>query len=208
MNLATRDDARPAGDVPGLERARTAARLGAMLRPSAVTVWLASGAALIVAAVLAAIGPLGTRVRRRVDRRPGRGLRQGGDLSAPAPSRSSWATAGSAGSRRGTLRVSDPDHARGARHGDHGLGRRPDLALRRRRAAVAGALRAGRLPPRRRQGLGGGAEVFRARRALVRPAALWRLADLRLRRLDAVRRHRRRRPRRRGERACCSAWCS
>jgi NADH-quinone oxidoreductase subunit N len=34
--------------------------VGAMLRPSAVTVWLASGAALIVAAVLAAIGPLGT----------------------------------------------------------------------------------------------------------------------------------------------------
>jgi NADH-quinone oxidoreductase subunit N len=34
--------------------------VGAMLRPSAVVVWLASGAALIVAAVLAAIGPLGT----------------------------------------------------------------------------------------------------------------------------------------------------
>src|SRR5580704_2005730 len=34
--------------------------VGAMLRPSAVAVWVASGAALIVAAVLAAIGPLGT----------------------------------------------------------------------------------------------------------------------------------------------------
>jgi NADH-quinone oxidoreductase subunit N len=34
--------------------------VGAMLRPSAVAVWVASGAALIVAAILAAIGPLGT----------------------------------------------------------------------------------------------------------------------------------------------------
>ncbi len=34
--------------------------VGAMLRPSAVAVWVASGAALIVAAVLAAISPLGT----------------------------------------------------------------------------------------------------------------------------------------------------
>ena len=69
-----------------------------------------------------------------------------------------------------------------ARHGDDDLGGRPDLPLCRRRAAVAGALRAGRLPPRRRQVVRGGPEVFRARRAVVGPAALRRLADLRLRR--------------------------
>jgi NADH-quinone oxidoreductase subunit N len=34
--------------------------VGAMLRPGAVSIWVASGAALIVAAVLAVIGPLGT----------------------------------------------------------------------------------------------------------------------------------------------------
>ncbi len=112
--------------------------------------------------------------------------------------------------RRGAARFEYPvliDPGR-ARHGHDGLGRRPDLALCRHRAAVPGPLRPGRLPPRRRQGLRGGPEVFRAGRAVLGPAALRRLADLRLRRLDPLRRHRRRGAIGRRHRACSSAWCS
>ena len=61
------------------------------------------------------------------------------------------------------------------------------------RAAEPGALRGGRHPPRRRALERGGPQVFRAGRAVVGHAALRRLADLRLHRLDQLRRHRRRR---------------
>ena len=73
------------------------------------------------------------------------------------------------------------------------LGQRPDRALSRPRAAEPGALRGGRHPPRRRALERGGPQVFRAGRAVVGHAALRRLADLRLHRLDQLHGHRRRR---------------
>ena len=65
---------------------------------------------------------------------------------------------------------------------------RPDLALCRPRAAEPGALRRRRLPPRLGALDRGRAEVLRPRRAVLRHAALRRLADLRLRRHDQLRR--------------------
>ena len=67
--------------------------------------------------------------------------------------------------------------------------------LSRAGAAVPAALRHRRLPPRRRALGRGGAEVLRARRARLGPAALRRVADLRLRR-----HHQFRPPRRRADR--------
>ena len=60
--------------------------------------------------------------------------------------------------------------------------RRPDRALHGAGAAVPGALRRGRLPARQPALDRGGAEVLRARGAVLGPAALRREPDLRLRR--------------------------
>ena len=68
---------------------------------------------------------------------------------------------------------------------------RPDRALHRARAAVAGALRRRRLPPRQPALDRGGAEVFRARGAVLGAAALRREPHLRLFRHHRIRRHRR-----------------
>ena len=88
------------------------------------------------------------------------------------------------------LRISDPDPALDGRHGHADLGRRPDRALSRARADEPRALRGRRLEPRFRAVDRSRPEVFRARRAVVRHAALRLLADLRLHRQRVVRRHR------------------
>ena len=88
------------------------------------------------------------------------------------------------------LRISDPDPALDHRHGDADLGRRPDRALSRPRADEPRALRRRGIEPRQRALDRGRPEVFRARRAVVRHAALRLLADLRLHRQRVVRRHR------------------
>ena len=93
----------------------------------------------------------------------------------------------------------------GRRHDDHGLGAGPDRALHGARAAdlalyVVAAFRRDSAALDR-----GGAEVLRARRAVLGAAALRREPDLRLCRHHGLRRHRRgdRRPGR-----CRSGWCS
>ncbi len=77
-------------------------------------------------------------------------------------------------------------------HDDHGLGQRPDRALHGARAAVPRALRGRGLPARQLALDRGGAEVLRARLAVLGPAALRREPDLRLLRHHALRRDRRR----------------
>ena len=86
------------------------------------------------------------------------------------------------------LRVPGADPARHARHDDADLGRRLHRALSRPRADEPVALRHRRLSARRPARLGGGAQVFRPRRAVVGHAALRRVAGLRLRRHGVVRR--------------------
>ena len=86
------------------------------------------------------------------------------------------------------LRVPGADPVRHARHDDDGLGQRPDRALSRPRAAEPGALRRRRLPPRSTALDRGRPEVLRPRRAVLGHAALRRLAGLRLRRHDHLRR--------------------
>ena len=77
-----------------------------------------------------------------------------------------------------------------ARHADADFGRRPDRALSRPRADEPAALRRGGIQPRQCQVDGSRPEVFRARRAVVGHAALWRVADLRLHRHHQLCRHR------------------
>ena len=77
-----------------------------------------------------------------------------------------------------------------ARHADADLGRRPDRALSRARADEPVALRDRGLEPRQCALDRSRPEIFRARRAVVRHAALRRLADLRLHRHGEFRRHR------------------
>ena len=88
------------------------------------------------------------------------------------------------------LRIRDPGAALDARHDGADLGRRPDHALSRARADVAGALRGRGEQPRQRQIDRSRPEVFRAGRAVVGHAAVRRLADLRLHRHRQLRRHR------------------
>ena len=76
------------------------------------------------------------------------------------------------------------------RHADADLGGRPDRALSRARADEPRALRGGGDRPRFRALDRGRAQVFRARRAVLRHAALRRVAGLRLHRHGLVRRHR------------------
>ncbi len=93
--------------------------------------------------------------------------------------------------RRGLLRFEYPHTGRAGcgRHDDDGQRGRPDGALHGAGTAVAVALRGRRAAPRQRQVDRGGAEVFRAGRAQLGAAALWRLADLRLCRHHALQRH-------------------
>ena len=95
-----------------------------------------------------------------------------------------------AAEKAGEVRVLDPDPAVDHRHGHADLGGRPDRALSRPRADEPRALRGRGVEPRQRPLDRGGPEVFRARRAVVRHAALRLLADLRLHRHRLVRRHR------------------
>ena len=88
------------------------------------------------------------------------------------------------------VRVSGARAAGERRHDDDDLGQRSDRALPGPRAAEPRALRGGGDPPRRRALERGGPQVFRARRAVLGHAALRRLADLRLHRLDELRRYR------------------
>ena len=80
-----------------------------------------------------------------------------------------------------------------ARHDADDLGQRPDRALSRPRAAVAGALRARRHQPRQRALDRSRPQIFRARRAVLGHAALRHLAGLRLHRQYRLRRRSRRR---------------
>ena len=91
------------------------------------------------------------------------------------------------------LRIRHPGAALDARHDGADLGRRPDHALSRARADEPGALRGRGQQPRQRQIDRSRPEVFRAGRAVVRHAAVRRLADLRLHRHGQLRRHRGRR---------------
>ena len=85
-------------------------------------------------------------------------------------------------SKAGLMKFEYPgaDPARDGRHDDHGLGAGPDRALPRARAAEPGALRRRGVPARQRALDRGGAEVLRARVAVVGAAALRREPDLRL----------------------------
>ena len=83
------------------------------------------------------------------------------------------------------LRVSAAGGAGHARHDADDLGQRPDGALCRARAAVAGALRRRRLPARQPALDRGRREIFRPGLGRLGHAAVRRLADLRL-----LRRHR------------------
>ena len=105
------------------------------------------------------------------------------------------------------LRICDPGAALDARHDGADLGRRPDHALSRARADVARALRGRSEQSRQCEIDRSRAEVFRAGRAVVRHAAVRRLADLRLYRHRQLCRYRgsRRRP---AASASCSVWCS
>ena len=79
------------------------------------------------------------------------------------------------------------------RHADADLGGRPDRALSRPRADEPCALRGRREQPRQCALDRSRPEIFRARRAVLRHAALRRLADLRLHRHGQLCRHRARR---------------
>ena len=85
------------------------------------------------------------------------------------------------------LRVSAAGRAGDARHDADDLGQRPDGALCRPRAAVAGALRHRRLPARQRPLDRGRREVFRPGLGRLGHAAVRRLADLRLLRRHGLR---------------------
>ncbi len=105
------------------------------------------------------------------------------------------------------VRIFDPDPAFDHRHADADLGGRPDRALSRPRTDEPGALRGGGDQSRFRALDRGRPEIFRARRAVLRHAALRRVADLRLHRHGVVCRHRAgRRPR--AISASSSGWCS
>ena len=99
------------------------------------------------------------------------------------------------------IRIRRADSARDARHDDADFGRRSDRALYRARTDEPCALRAGRLQPRQPAIDRSGPEIFRPGRAVVRHAALRRLADLRLHRHGEFRRHRQGVPRRAQHRA-------
>ncbi len=85
------------------------------------------------------------------------------------------------------LRVPGADAVLHRRHDDDGVGQQPDDAVSRARAAIAGDLRAGGLRTRRAALVRGRAEIFRARRAGLRAAAVRHLAGLRLLRHHGVR---------------------
>ena len=106
--------------------------------------------------------------RRRRQHHPGAALQRG------APHRA--------------LRVPGPDPARQHRHDADGVGERPDHPLSRPRTAKPVALCRRQLRPRLGALDRGRAEIFRPRRARLGHAALRRLADLRFRRHDRVRR--------------------
>ena len=99
------------------------------------------------------------------------------------------------------LRISRADAAVRHRHDGDGIGLEPDDAVSRARTAIARALRAGGVRARRSALVRGRPQVFRARRACFRPAALRHFAGLRLLRHHGLRRagegaDRGRRPRR------------
>ena len=109
------------------------------------------------------------------------------------------------------VRVPGARAAGDRRHDDDDLRQRSHRALPGPRAAEPGALRGGGHPPRRRALQRGGPQVLRAGRAVLGHAALRRLADLRLHRLDELRGHRRRGQGDHGgapTSASSSAWCS
>jgi hypothetical protein len=138
--------------------------------------------------------PAGRGLPRRLCRRSAGRLRQGADLSLL----SAVAILGGGWMQRAKIAKFEYPILivlASVGHEHDGLVGRPDLALRRYRAAFAGPLRPGRLPPRRPQGLGSRPEVFRPRRPVVGPAAVRRQPDLRLHGFHAVRGHRRRRHR-------------
>ena len=88
------------------------------------------------------------------------------------------------------VRIPDPDPAGDDRHDDADFGGRPDRALSRARTDEPRALRGGRDQSRLRALDRGGAQIFRPRRAVLRHAAVRRVAGLRLHRHDDVCRHR------------------
>ncbi len=96
------------------------------------------------------------------------------------------------------LRISGADPARDDRHGHDDLGRRSDRALSRPRADEPLALCARRRKPRFHPLERSGFEIFRPRRLVVRNAAVWLLADLRLYRHRCRFRRSRKPPRRAG----------
>ena len=108
------------------------------------------------------------------------------------------------------LRVSAAGGAGHARHDADDLGQRPDGALCRPRAAVAGALRRRRLPARQPALDRGRREVLRPGLGRVGHAAVRRLADLRLLRRHGLRADLARPARGQGRArsAPSSAWCS
>ena len=91
--------------------------------------------------------------------------------------------------RTAALRILGSDRALDARHADADLGGRPDRALSRPRADEPAALRRCREPSRQPALDRSGPEVLRARRAVVRHAALRRVAGLRLHRHSHLHRH-------------------
>ena len=137
--------------------------------------------ALLLAAVLVLGQPEGTALGGHYVSDAFSGFMKFLALSAAARRHPALARLQRAG-RHGALRIPRAHAVRHARRDGHDLGQRPALALSRARAAVAAALCARRLQPRQRPLGRGRAEVLRARRARLRPAALWQLAGLRLRR--------------------------
>ena len=137
--------------------------------------------------VLALVGlwvgfqPAGTaeRLRRLLRQRRLRALLQGDDPVRRR--RDAGAEQGVSGEGRADeVRVPGADPALRGRHDDHGLGAGSPGALHRARAAVAGALRRRGVPARQPALDRGGAEVFRARGAVLGAAALRREPHLRL----------------------------
>ena len=92
------------------------------------------------------------------------------------------------GASHRALRVPGSDPARQHRNDADGIGKRPDRSLSRPRTAKPCSLRRRELQSRLRALDRGRAEIFRSRRARLGHAALRRLADLRVRRHDRVRR--------------------
>ena len=142
--------------------------------------------AFLLAAVLIVAGAERQRLQRPVRGRRLQQVRQGAGAVRLGARR--YRVARLRGARRvAPLRVSRAHAVRHRRHDGDGLGHQPDVALSRPGAASAVALRAGRLRPRRTALRRGGAEVFRAGRAGLGPAALRHFAGLRLRRQHGLR---------------------